>query len=62
MRLYSATIIAKNGRIDIKRDVFVIARDEESAMQKLKNYIVNDRRLLASEIKGVYISEEAAIS
>lgn len=62
MRLYSATIIAKNGRIDIKRDVFVIARDEEDAMEKLNDYIADDRRLSGSEIKGKYMSEEAAIS
>ena len=62
MKLYSATIIAKNGRIDIKRDVFVIARDEEDAMEKLNDYIADDRRLSASEIKGKYMSEEAAIS
>ena len=62
MRLYSATIIAKNGRIDIKRDVFVIAKDEEDAMSKLTKYIMDDRRLSVSEIKGLYISEEAAIS
>ena len=61
MKAFSAAIFAKSGRIEFRRNVLVLAWSEESAHEKLREYINKDRRLSQSDIKGIYLTEEAAI-
>ena len=61
MKAFSAAIYAKSGMIEFRRNVLVLAWTEESAREKLGEYIKKDRRLSQADIKGIYLTEEAAV-